>query len=635
MANRTFATTTETPQAMPAVASPELESTKPTLTPGLGRGITQDAVTLRRMTNGRLPRAGKALRQLQQRYGNGYVQRLVVQAKMVLGSAHDPYEREADRAAAQTAQHTNNQKLKVQQQVHGGEGTTIMPDVESAINQARMGGQSLPKDVQQDMAQAFNADFSSVRVHTDPQSDQLNQILQARAFTTGTDIFFRRGEYKPDSQSGQYLLAHELTHVVQQQSVITGNQMVSRMGGTIATRLLYDAAKKNDRFMWLRGKKNFDMFIAWLAETKHKPLDDIPDSGKSEFLQYAAEYLEYLDAREREEKLKAEEMRGSEKLEAEIEAEVVTRLFEEKGEEVAIDLMRTRLGQMKDHQRKAFMARLPKKYHGLAFASAMGESEGDYALSWIAPLSLEQSEAVKPKLKKTGYSTKIKQQIRVNEFARWLYGDGPEPKYANCWEAVFMAGYRVGKLSKNAIKQIIGYQLESRTRGPQGLIDYITTNGQNHRSEAVKEDSLGFKSTKEEFDRAFVAFETSHPGTFDKLNEARAKLKKYNISDVEIEGIAKQLNAGDLIMFGDEGQHFGISLGGDRIMECDGSGAPTNVRIATIKDTVNRNEQYSRSIWWCPPEKLFSSLKAKTKKPKKKSKTEKSTSSSPKTTSSD
>jgi hypothetical protein len=66
------------------------------------------------------------------------------------------------------------------------------------------------------MEGAFGADFSGVKVHTDSKSHELNQSIQARAFTTGQDIFFRQGEYNPGSRPGQELLAHELTHVVQQ-----------------------------------------------------------------------------------------------------------------------------------------------------------------------------------------------------------------------------------------------------------------------------------------------------------------------------------------------------------------------------------------------------------------------------------
>jgi Domain of unknown function (DUF4157) len=66
------------------------------------------------------------------------------------------------------------------------------------------------------MEPRFGADFSGVRVHTDAGADGLNRSLSAKAFTTGRDIYFRQGEYNPGSSSGRSLLAHELTHVVQQ-----------------------------------------------------------------------------------------------------------------------------------------------------------------------------------------------------------------------------------------------------------------------------------------------------------------------------------------------------------------------------------------------------------------------------------
>jgi hypothetical protein len=90
------------------------------------------------------------------------------------------------------------------------------PDLEASIQQAQGSGQPLADSIRQPMEQAFGADFSNVKVHTDTQSDQLNQSIQARAFTTGQDVFFRQGEYNPGSRGGQELLAHELTHVVQQ-----------------------------------------------------------------------------------------------------------------------------------------------------------------------------------------------------------------------------------------------------------------------------------------------------------------------------------------------------------------------------------------------------------------------------------
>jgi hypothetical protein len=95
----------------------------------------------------------------------------------------------------------------------GGEAST---DLESSIQSARGSGQSLDPNLQAKMGQAMGADFSGVKVHTDSQSDQLNKSIQSKAFTTGQDVFFRQGAYEPSSRGGQELIAHELTHVVQQ-----------------------------------------------------------------------------------------------------------------------------------------------------------------------------------------------------------------------------------------------------------------------------------------------------------------------------------------------------------------------------------------------------------------------------------
>ncbi len=92
----------------------------------------------------------------------------------------------------------------------------VDPAIESQIQGARAGGQPLDAGVRASMEGAFGADFGGVRVHTGQAADDLNSSLQARAFTTGRDIFFRQGDYDPGSRGGQELIAHELTHVVQQ-----------------------------------------------------------------------------------------------------------------------------------------------------------------------------------------------------------------------------------------------------------------------------------------------------------------------------------------------------------------------------------------------------------------------------------
>lgn len=87
---------------------------------------------------------------------------------------------------------------------------------------ARTGGQPLERDLASRLGQAMRADLSDVRVHVDDRADRMNRALRSRAFTSGHDVFFRGGHYRPRSPAGQELLAHELTHVVQQGGVDRG-----------------------------------------------------------------------------------------------------------------------------------------------------------------------------------------------------------------------------------------------------------------------------------------------------------------------------------------------------------------------------------------------------------------------------
>ncbi len=84
------------------------------------------------------------------------------------------------------------------------------------LNGTKGGGTPLQADVRPQMEYGFGADFGSVRIHTDSKATELNREINARAFTHGTDIYFNSGQYDPASTQGKKLLAHELTHVVQQ-----------------------------------------------------------------------------------------------------------------------------------------------------------------------------------------------------------------------------------------------------------------------------------------------------------------------------------------------------------------------------------------------------------------------------------
>ena len=184
-------------------------------------------------------------------------ERPIIQAKLTLGPVGDQYEQEADSVAKQVVGKLNNPQGQLTQRQEEDEmhmkpvsalqrqeeeemmakriqrqdeeeemmakstgntlaGGPVSATLENEIQGAKGGGQPIGDNVRGAMENAFGADFSGVRVHTGSQSDSLNQSIQARAFTTGQDIFFRSGEYNPGSSRGQELLAHELTHVVQQ-----------------------------------------------------------------------------------------------------------------------------------------------------------------------------------------------------------------------------------------------------------------------------------------------------------------------------------------------------------------------------------------------------------------------------------
>jgi hypothetical protein len=88
--------------------------------------------------------------------------------------------------------------------------------LQSRIQAARSNGRRLDQQVQQRLEQGTGLDLSNVRVHTDTEADRLSRAVNAMAFTTGSDIFFRSGTYNPHAMQGYHTLAHEVTHVVQQ-----------------------------------------------------------------------------------------------------------------------------------------------------------------------------------------------------------------------------------------------------------------------------------------------------------------------------------------------------------------------------------------------------------------------------------
>jgi outer membrane protein OmpA-like peptidoglycan-associated protein len=97
------------------------------------------------------------------------------------------------------------------------------PDFSARLSARKGQGQPLPAAARTQMEQSIGADFSRVRIHTDPEAAEMNKDIHAQAFTHGSDVYFNSGKFNPEHTEGKRLLAHELTHVVQQGSADTKN----------------------------------------------------------------------------------------------------------------------------------------------------------------------------------------------------------------------------------------------------------------------------------------------------------------------------------------------------------------------------------------------------------------------------
>jgi hypothetical protein len=111
----------------------------------------------------------------------------------------------------------------------------VHPSVQTTISDTRGSGASLDSGIQDRFGETLG-DLSDVRVHTDDTADRLNRSVSARAFATGTDVYFAKGEYSPGSAQGAKLIAHELAHVVQQRGAPQGGPLtVSQPGDSMET----------------------------------------------------------------------------------------------------------------------------------------------------------------------------------------------------------------------------------------------------------------------------------------------------------------------------------------------------------------------------------------------------------------
>ena len=172
---------------------------------------------------------------LQQTVGNQQVQRLlrsgVIQAKLKVNQPGDSYEQEAERISGHvlaTPAHSGvSGAAYIRRDVgqSGGEAGTAPGSLQNALVGP---GDPLEPELCREMEHRFGHDFSQVRVHLGATAEQSARDVNARAYTVGDNMVFGAGEFNPGTREGRRLLAHELTHVVQQSN--TQAHVIRRQG---------------------------------------------------------------------------------------------------------------------------------------------------------------------------------------------------------------------------------------------------------------------------------------------------------------------------------------------------------------------------------------------------------------------
>ncbi|MEM8907396.1 MAG: DUF4157 domain-containing protein, partial [Bacteroidota bacterium] len=124
------------------------------------------------------------------------------------------FESNADPDLVQRKCASCGKEMSIQQKATQHQQTT--PDIQSSLQDSKGKGSKLPEATRNNMESSIGGDFSQVQIHTDQKAAQMNQALGAQAFTHGSDIYFDKGKYDTQSDTGKHLLAHELTHTLQQ-----------------------------------------------------------------------------------------------------------------------------------------------------------------------------------------------------------------------------------------------------------------------------------------------------------------------------------------------------------------------------------------------------------------------------------
>jgi Domain of unknown function (DUF4157) len=285
------------------VARTQMRQPQPAVQRPQPRGVTAELLNLQRTHGNRF---------VQRMLNGGVIQRKcacgggcprcqkasLLQTKLKINEPGDRYEQEADRIADRVMrmpEPTIQRQMELEEEEEemletkpvmrkatNGSDYTASPQFASQLNSTKGGGHTLPAPTLAFMNRAFGADFSPVRIHTGSKATEMNHAIQSNAFTHGADIYFNAGKYNTTTPEGNKLLAHELTHTIQQSDNGKGIA-AKRQGSPDLEQRVSGTAEVIQRDMGLefqahnvisqkKGKTTFKR-----VDTKNKPLRKVGD----------------------------------------------------------------------------------------------------------------------------------------------------------------------------------------------------------------------------------------------------------------------------------------------------------------------------------------------------------------------
>ncbi|MGI0494867.1 DUF4157 domain-containing protein [Alkalinema pantanalense CENA528] len=261
-----------------------------------------------------------------------------IQPKLTIGAPNDPYEQEADRVADRVMrmpapdaaargpwvrsnlpfvahpfplqkqelkeEDEDKKQGKIQAKEASGQAPEVTSELEERLRASQGKGQPLPEETRSFMEPRFGADFSQVRVHTDGEAAQMNRAINAQAFTHRQDIYFAASKYHPASKAGQQLIAHELTHVMQQtgkfqaQLSFVGDDRNSLV--PLMNPVSWSSIQRQDAPQSVTADQLIDEHTNWIGNLNEEELGkDLADRLPSQSL-LASEVLNKLSSSDRD-----------------------------------------------------------------------------------------------------------------------------------------------------------------------------------------------------------------------------------------------------------------------------------------------------------------------------------------------